>query len=75
VVLCGAVIWEYEREAYIRAQLIPAIVVTPPCAVCGTPAACIELLAPGALPRRMGPMAGYRKETSSHGDASQVSGI
>ncbi len=41
---------------YARAQLMPemaqAMVVTPPCAACGAPAARIELVAPGQLPAR-----------------------
>ena len=42
--------WEQEREGKIRAQMAKAMVVTPPCAECGTPSARIELVAPGQLP-------------------------
>jgi hypothetical protein len=45
-----AVIWEREREAYIRSQLTPAMVVALPCALCRTASARIELLAPGHFP-------------------------
>jgi len=45
-----AVTWEQEREAFIRAQLVPAMVVAPPCAVCRIPSARIELVAPGHFP-------------------------
>lgn len=45
-----ALTWEHEREALVRAQLAQATVVTPPCAVCGTPSARVELVAPGELP-------------------------
>ena len=38
------------REAKIRAHMAKPIVVTPPCAACGTPSARIELVAPGQLP-------------------------
>jgi hypothetical protein len=41
---------EREREALVRAQVPQAMVVTPPCAVCGTPSARVELVAPGCLP-------------------------
>ncbi len=45
-----ALAWEREREAQVQAQMATAMVVTPPCAVCGTPAARIELMAPGHFP-------------------------
>ena len=45
-----ALAWESEREALVRAQMAKAMVVTPPCAACGTPSARIELVAPGQLP-------------------------
>ena len=41
---------EREREARIRAQMAMPMVVTPPCAVCGTPSARVELVAPGHVP-------------------------
>jgi hypothetical protein len=41
---------EREREALVQAQMAQAMVVTPPCAVCGTPSARVELVAPGRLP-------------------------
>jgi hypothetical protein len=45
-----ALAWEREREARVLAQMATAMVVTPPCAVCGTSATRIELVAPGQLP-------------------------
>ena len=45
-----ALAWEREREALVQAQMAQAMVVTPPCAVCGTPSARVELIAPGRLP-------------------------
>src|ERR1039457_5751767 len=45
-----ALAWEREREALVQAQMLQAMVVTPPCAVCGTPSARVELEAPGRLP-------------------------
>src|SRR5580704_16365361 len=45
-----ALAWERERETKVQAQMATAIVVTPPCAVCGTPSARVELVAPGQLP-------------------------
>ena len=45
-----ALAWEREREARVLAQMATAMVVTPPCAACGTPATRIELVAPGQLP-------------------------
>ena len=42
--------WEQEREAKVKAQIARPMVVTPPCAECGNPAARIELVAPGQLP-------------------------
>jgi hypothetical protein len=43
-----ALAWEREHEAL--AQLANALVTIPPCAVCGSPAARVELVAPGRLP-------------------------
>ena len=45
-----ALAWEREREALVQAQMAQAMVVTPPCAVCQTPSARVELVAPGQLP-------------------------
>ena len=45
-----ALAWEREHEARIQARMAKPMVVTPPCAACGTPAAHIELLAPSQLP-------------------------
>jgi hypothetical protein len=45
-----ALAWEQEREAQTQAHMAEPIVVTPPCAACGTPSARIELVAPGHLP-------------------------
>ena len=45
-----ALAWDREHEARIQARMATPMVVTPPCAACGTPAAHIELLAPGQLP-------------------------
>jgi hypothetical protein len=45
-----ALAWEAEREAKFRAQMARPMVITPPCAVCGTPAARVELVAPGHVP-------------------------
>jgi hypothetical protein len=45
-----ALAWEREREARIRAQMATPMVVTVPCAVCGTPSARVELVAPGHVP-------------------------
>jgi hypothetical protein len=45
-----ALAWERQREALVRAQMARAMVVTPPCTVCGTPSARVELVAPGCLP-------------------------
>jgi len=47
---CKALAWEREHEARVHAQMAQAMVVTPPCAVCGTPSARVELVAPGRLP-------------------------
>ena len=52
-----ALAWEREREARVLAQMATAMVVTPPCAACGTPATRIELVAPGAVARRVGAVA------------------
>jgi hypothetical protein len=45
-----ALAWEREHEALVLAQMAEAMVVTPPCAVCGTPSVRIELVAPGHRP-------------------------
>jgi hypothetical protein len=45
-----ALAWEREREALVQAQMAQPTVVTPRCAVCGTPSARVELVAPGHLP-------------------------
>jgi len=45
-----ALVWDREHEARIQARMATPMVVTPPCAACGIPAAHIELLAPGQLP-------------------------
>ena len=47
-----ALAWEREHEAKAQAQMAKAMVVTPPCAVCGTPSARIELVTPGQLPAK-----------------------
>ena len=41
---------EREHEARIQARMATPMVVTPPCAACGTPATHIELLAPASCP-------------------------
>jgi hypothetical protein len=41
---------ERDREAQMQAQMAEAMVVAPPCAVCGTPSVRVELVAPGQLP-------------------------
>jgi hypothetical protein len=45
-----ALAWERGHETLIRATMAQAMVMTPPCAVCGTPSARVELVAPGHLP-------------------------
>ena len=45
-----ALAWERERETLVQAQMAQPIVVTPPCAACGTPSARVELVAPERLP-------------------------
>lgn len=45
-----ALAWEREREAKVRTHMAKPIVVTPPCAACGTPSARVELVAPGQVP-------------------------
>ena len=55
-----ALAWDREREAKVRAQMAEAMVVTPPCAVCGTPSARVELVAPGQRARRVGAVAQHR---------------
>src|SRR5690349_14658519 len=47
-----ALAWDREHEARMQARMATPMVVTPPCAACGTPAAHIEVLAPGQLPAR-----------------------
>src|ERR1700732_31442 len=39
-----------EREPRVRAKMAQPMVVTPPCAVCRTPSARVELVAPARLP-------------------------
>jgi hypothetical protein len=41
---------ERDREAQVQARTAKAMLVTPPCAACGTPSARIELVAPGQYP-------------------------
>lgn len=41
---------ERDHEASVWAHMAEPIVATPPCAVCGDPAARIELVAPGQMP-------------------------
>jgi hypothetical protein len=55
-----ALAWEREHEARIQARMAEPMVVTPPCAACGTPAAHIELLAPRPAARRVGTVARHR---------------
>jgi len=45
-----ALAWDREHEARIQARMATPMVVTPPCAACGTPATHIELLAPASCP-------------------------
>jgi hypothetical protein len=45
-----ALAWEREHEAKSQAQMAKPIVVSPPCATCGTPSVRIELVAPGKFP-------------------------
>ena len=45
-----ALAWERDHEAKMQAQMARPILVTPPCAVCGTPATRVELVAPGQTP-------------------------
>jgi hypothetical protein len=45
-----ATAFERDREALVQAQMNQPMVVTPPWAVCGTPSARVELVAPGRLP-------------------------
>jgi hypothetical protein len=45
-----ALAWEREHEALVHAQMAQPILVTLPCAACGTRSARIELLAPGQFP-------------------------
>ena len=45
-----ALAWEREHEALVHAQMAQPILVTLPCAACGTPSARIELVAPGQFP-------------------------
>ena len=41
---------DQEHQAKIQARMAKPMVITPPCAACGAPAAHIELVAPGQLP-------------------------
>ena len=45
-----ALAWDRESEARVRAWMAEAMVVTVPCAICGTPSARVELVAPGQWP-------------------------
>jgi hypothetical protein len=45
-----ALTWEREREALVQAQTAQPMAAAPPCAACGTPAARVELVAPGQMP-------------------------
>jgi len=47
---CKALAWEREHEALVHAQMAQAMVVTPPCAVCGTPVRTRRARSPGRLP-------------------------
>jgi hypothetical protein len=70
-----------NRECQAQAQMAEAMTVTPPCAVCRTPSARIELVAPGGFPAGWdqwpGTMQGIivrERKASSSGNASQDSG-
>lgn len=45
-----ALAWEREREAKVWARMARPIVVSPPCAACGSPSVRVELVAPGQFP-------------------------
>jgi hypothetical protein len=45
-----ALAWEREREARVWAGMAKPIVVSPPCAACGTASVRVELVAPGQWP-------------------------
>ena len=45
-----ALAWDREGEAKMLAQMAAAMVVTPLCAVCGTPSSRVEVFAPGHWP-------------------------
>ena len=45
-----ALAWEREREAKVWARMARPMVVSPPCAACGTPSVRVELVAPGQFP-------------------------
>jgi hypothetical protein len=45
-----ALAWEREREAKVWARMARPMVVSPPCAACGSPSVRVELVAPGQFP-------------------------
>jgi len=45
-----ALAWERDHEAKVQASMAKPMMMTPPCAACGTPSARIELVAPGQFP-------------------------
>ena len=45
-----ALAWERECEAKIRAHMAQPVMASPACAICGTPSARVEVVAPGHLP-------------------------
>lgn len=69
-----ALAWEREREAKVWAHMAKPMVVTPPCAACGTPSSRIELVAPASFPPS-GSSGPPPCGPASHGAASQDSGI
>lgn len=69
-----ALAWEREHEAKVQAQMAKPMVVTPPCAACGTPATRVEFVAPGQLPPSGSSGPGLCRPASC-GNASQDSGI
>jgi hypothetical protein len=46
-------VWEREHEALVQAQMAQAMLVTPPCAVCGTSSGRVELVASRTPARRV----------------------
>jgi hypothetical protein len=65
---------ERDHEASIWACMAKPIMVTPPCAACGSPAARIVLVAPGQLPP-YGTSGPAQCKPALSGDATQDSGI